>query len=205
MKGVSKMRIESVTKNTAVVVMFAVLMLSHTDVAVAYSQYIEEVTDETYKEKVYSSGKSSLVCFTFDTGLKKIHKNLRNACKYFFEIFEELAEGYHDKINFFEYNLGQEYIDEGQNPDNIDYNWDKLYRKYGVNSQIPTTIMYDKNGKVIDVLRGIAPPNRGYKKEMYKLLSDKWIQTNLISPNGEWAWRCYGSPGFCKYLTKPEE
>lgn len=199
------MMIESVTKNTAVVVVFAVLMLSQTAVAVASSQYIEEVTDETYAEKVYGSGRPSLVCFTFDSGLKKINKNLRNSCTYFSEIFEELEEQYHGKVNFFEYNLGQEYIDEGQDPDDIDYNWDKIHRKYGVNSQIPTTIMHDENGKVIDVLRGIAPPNRGYKKEMYKLLSEKWIQTNLINPNGEWAWRCYGSPGFCKYLTKPEE
>ena len=199
------MRIESVTKNTAVVVIFAVLMLSQIAVAVASSQYVEEVTDETYAEKVFNSDKPSLVCFVFDSGLKKINKNIRNSCIYFSEIFEELAEQYHGSINFFEYNLGQEYIDEGQDAEGIDYNWDKIYRKYGVNSQIPTTVMYDEKGKVIDVLRGIAPPNRGYKKEMYKLLSDKWIQTNLINPNGEWAWRCYGSPGFCKYLTKPEE
>lgn len=210
------MKLQDIIKNTAIIGLSAKIILSTPDfstlnnrsfqIAVAYaeSQYVEEVTDETYKEKVYESGKPSLVCFLFGPDLEK-KLRMPRYCEYFSAVFEKLAEEYHNQINFFEYRLGKEYVDEARNIEDTDYRWDKLYKKYDVNSEIPTTVMYNNKGNVIDILRGAAPLNRGQINQAYKTLSERWIQTNLTNPNGEWAWRSHGSPGMLKIPYKPEE
>lgn len=147
------MKLENIIRNTAIIGLTTKLILGvpdfstfnnhslQTAVAYAESQSIEQVTDETYEEKVCKSEKPTAVFFTAD--------NDDPSFEYARSVFEQIIESYPKDIIFFEYNLGEMTPDEANSKETRK----ELFEKYGVWT-VPS-IAYGRKGKIIGVFSAL--------------------------------------------------
>jgi hypothetical protein len=96
-------------------------------------------------------------------------------------IFKELKKIYSDKIEFLSYDT---HSIKAQRENRF------IFENTPVNL-IPSVIMYNKEGKLIDILRGGPTDNKWIKPWVEWL--EPWIKTNLTNPNGEYVIRMNNS------------
>ena len=146
-----------------------------------------------YQEHLNSESRKPILVFFYDTKIDTINADERDAI-----ILKILINKYNDNLDFLCYDTSIEPSYTGNRNSGI---FGAEVRSEAINS-VPSMAMYSQfdlvkgetpnsiNGRVkqIDILRG-GPGKNSLLKPWLEFLKDKWISTNIVSPNNNYVWR----------------
>ena len=117
------------------------------DTTEKYSQHIKKVTDETYEEKVYNSGKVTVVLFNIEQTKNRRQEQLRKTA---IITLNRLVEAYNEDINFLLYAVTKDKIKTNRE---VRKEINRLTDIYAVGC-LPALALYKEDGTVMEILPG---------------------------------------------------